>query len=132
MKVKCLFLMLCGMLLIVPCILRADNNAHVIQLIEIPSSDEDTGRDDPGAGYDPTSPNGYSAIITGHVLSVAVSSSLGYMWTPQLRVYKADGTLVTRREFRRVIHVTLADNGYYTMYLTLGNRTFQGSFEITD
>ena len=118
------------MLLIVPCILRADNNAHVIQLTEIPSSDDDTGRDDPGSGSTPGDPTQFSAIINGHVLSVGVSGS--GPWTPHLRVYKADGTLVTNRRFHRTISVNLADTGYYTLQLTLGNHTFQGEFEITD
>ena len=127
---KFFMLLACSLLLAVPCHLRADNKAHVIQLIEIPSSDDDTGRDDPGGGGVPPEPNTYSAIITGHVLSVGVSGS--GPWTPHLRVYKADGTLVTNRRFYRTISVNLADTGYYTLTLTLGTLTFQGEFEITD
>ena len=130
---KLFYFLTCVLLLAIPCMLCADNNAHVILLIEIPSSDDESTRDGDGqAGGTPTDPNTYSAIINGHVLSVAVSNSLGGMWTPQLRVYKADGTLVTNRHFRRVIHVNLTDTGYYTLTLTLGNHTFQGEFEITD
>jgi len=130
MMKKLFFLLACVLLLSVPCFLRADNKAYVIQLVEVPSSDDDNGRDDPGTTGEPTNPNGYSAIINGHVLSVGVSGS--GPWTPQSRVYKADGTLVTNRRFHRTISVNLADTGYYTLQLTLGNHTFQGEFEISD
>ena len=128
---KLLSFITCGLLLVAPCKLRADNNAHVIQLIKIITSDDDSTRDDPGGGEsNQGDPNIFSAIINGHVLSVGVSGS--GPWTPQLRVYKADGTLVTNRRFHRTISVNLADTGYYTLQLTLGNNTFQGEFEITD
>ena len=118
------------LLMLIPCAVCADNDAHQIPLVEIPSSDDDSGRDDPGSGYVPTDPSQFSAIINGHVLSVGVSGS--GPWTPHLRVYKADGTLVTNRRFHRTISVNLADTGYYTLTLTLGTLTFQGEFEITD
>ena len=119
----------CVLLLSIPCSLCADNDAHQIPLVEVFISDDDHGRDGEG-GDAPTNPNIFSAIINGHVLSVGVSGS--GPWTPHLRVYKADGTLVTNRRFHRTISVNLADTGYYTLQLTLGNNTFQGEFEITD
>ena len=123
-------LIACVLLISIPCSLCADNDAHQIPLVEVIISDDDQGRDDPNPGGTPTNPNIFSAIINGHVLSVGVSGS--GPWTPQLRVYKADGTLVTNRRFHRTISVNLADTGYYTLQLTLGNNTFQGEFEITD
>ena len=119
----------CVMLLSIPCSLCADNDAHQIPLVKVFTSDDDHGRDGEG-GNDPTNPAQFSAIINGHVLSVGVSGS--GPWTPHLRVYKADGTLVTNRRFHRTISVNLADTGYYTLTLTLGTLTFQGEFEIVD
>ena len=120
----------CVLLLSIPCSLCADNDAHQIPLVEVIISDDDQGRDDPGPGGTSSDPTQFSAIINGHVLSVGVSGS--GPWTPHLRVYKADGTLVTNRRFHRTISVNLADTGYYTLTLTLGTLTFQGEFEIVD
>ena len=125
----------CVLLLSIPCSLCADNDAHQIPLMEVEMSfeetdDEQTRDGESGTGTHPTDPSQFSAIINGHVLSVGVSGS--GPWTPHLRVYKADGTLVTNRRFHRTISVNLADTGYYTLTLTLGSLTFQGEFEIVD
>ena len=113
----------------IPCKLCADNDAHQIPLVEIPSSDDDWGRDEPGSGNNPSNPNHYSAIINGHVLSVAVVDP---PQQPNLRVYKADGILVVNRRFTRTINVHLSDTGYYTLVITIGFQSFQGQFEIVD
>ncbi len=128
---KTTFVLACAFLLSMPCQLCADNDAHQIRLTEVQTSDNPSTRDDGGGGESGQGdPNAFSAIINGHVLSVGVSGS--GPWTPHLRVYKADGTLVTNRRFLRTISVNLADTGYYTLTLTLGTLTFQGEFEIVD
>ena len=118
----------------IPCKLCADNNAHVIPLTEInftdvEGGDEPTRDGDSGTDITPINTNGFSAIINGHVLSVAVVDP---PQQPNLRVYKADGSLVVNRRFTRTINVHLSDTGYYTLVITIGFQSFQGQFEIVD
>ena len=132
MKEKLLSIMLCGLLLIMPHLLRADNDVHVVQLIEIPTNDDGGTRDGDGqTGNTPTDPTLFSATINGHILSVGIPEPPAGIYA-RLRVNNSSGNNVVDRRFRRTIVVNIADTGYYTLILNVGSQTLQGEFEITD
>ncbi len=123
------------LLLAAPCILRADNEAHEIELTEIENMadfapiGEEIPRDDPGQfGDDPTGVNSFHAIINGHLLSVGCREPR----TVVLQVFTADGTQIIYHTFTRATRVHITDAGYYTLTLNNGWHSFSGSFEIVD
>ena len=128
------FILASALLLAMTCMLRADNNAHEIQLTEIENMSSgfmgggDDPLDDPETGEGQGNPNSCYAIINGHVLSVGAPSG---PLQSRLYVYNANGQNVVDRFFRRTAIVNIINNGYYTLQIKTGNHTFQGEFEVT-
>ena len=128
------FIIASCLLLAAPCILRADNEAHEIELTEVGLSssdwnDDGTTRDgDGGTSITPTTPTQFHAIINGHLLSVGCHEPR----TTVLQVFTADGTQIIYHTFTRATRIHITDAGYYTLTLNNGWHSFSGSFEIIE
>jgi len=120
-----------GVLLAVPCVLRA---AEVeIQLIEVVSIGTITGDnplDDPyQSPTDPPRPTDFRATINGNTLSVSKLSQT--IPVANARVVKAmTGSIVLNRQFTSSVEEQISDNGVYILRVETDGGALAGQFMV--
>lgn len=128
--------LVCSVIISMPCILRADDEGHEIVLTEVVGMTGltpiggDMPMDEPGeGGTNPTNPTSFHAFINGNTLSITKQNEQ----IPSARaivVKSSTGNIVLNQQFTTSLSEQIATSGVYVLRIETDGGALVGQFMV--